>query len=99
MVEFAVPLIELVKLPSSMIHNSTSGFGEPGVGYLTDLEGGKEPLLGVNRGLELGPSCPGCVLNQGNSRAVTLVSLNEAKRRCVPSELGQAASGRGNTSS
>lgn len=33
--------IELT-FPSSMTHSSTSGLGEPGLGYLIDLEGGKD---------------------------------------------------------
>lgn len=49
---------KLVLLFRSMSQRSTSGFGEPGVGYLMVLEGGKVPLFVATVGIPPNPFWP-----------------------------------------
>lgn len=67
-------VVSAVMLVRSWIHKQTSGFGEPGVGYLTDFDGGKDPFLTIPAGLELAPSWPIWFPNHGNSRDVTWIT-------------------------
>ena len=52
-----------MKFVKSAIHNSTSGFVEPGVGYLTERDGGNVPCLTM--------SAFDTLPNQGNSNDAT----------------------------